>query len=180
MNPNSVFCTALSRGRAGRIVLSLKEAKFANKEISALFIDRNVRVERASSNEAVVPVIQSAEVLYGVMAWVASAACHIIPGTSPIIAVGPIATRFADAGIDSVADGLIDFGVPESEARRYETRIGEGLILVSVHAENSKKSEQARRIFSAAKADDIYTLSQDCLPAILTNNAYAMANTASA
>ena len=32
---------------------------------------------------------------------------------------------------------LVGFGVPEFEAKRYETRLGKGGILLSVHADNA-------------------------------------------
>lgn len=158
MPQRSVFCIALSRGRAGRIVLDLKEAKFSNTEISALFLDQSA----SGSHTAVVETrqveeapIHSAAVMIGVMAWIAAVACRVVPGNEPVIAAGPIANALGDAESGSLANGLIDFGVPHAEARRYENRIKDGNILVSVHTENSAKSEQARRIFSAAGAEDI-------------------------
>lgn len=168
MPQNSVFCIALSRGRAGRIVLDLKEASFSNTEISALFLDQCASPDLTTSTEAALLVddkpIQAPEVICGVMAWIAAVACHIVPGVDPIIAAGPIATTLSDAPISGVADGLIDFGVPQGEAKRYEARIKEGRILVLVHAESADKSDQARGIFSAAGAEDICTMTESSNP----------------
>ena len=91
----------------------------------------------------------------GVMAWIAAVACRIIPGVDPIIAVGPIASALNDAAVGGLAGGLIDFGVPQMQARRYEDKIKKGHILVSVHTENPVRSEKARKIFSAAGAEDL-------------------------
>jgi hypothetical protein len=164
MPQRSVFCIALSRGRAGRIVLDLKEARFSNTEISALFLDQSANTGRAVANEAVStagePLVQPADVICGVMSWIAAVACHVVPGADPIIAAGPIATALCEAPVSGVADSLIDFGLPKTEARRYEGRIKDGHILVSVHTESTDKSDQAREIFTAAGAEDICTMAE--------------------
>jgi hypothetical protein len=98
------------------------------------------------------------------MAWIAAVACHIVPGADPIIAAGPIASALSDADGGSVASGLIDLGVPQVDARRYEDRIRDGNILLSVHTETSDKSEQAREIFSAAGAEDICLMTESPSP----------------
>ena len=118
-------------------------------------------------------MIQPADVISGVMAWIAAVACHVVPGGEPIIAAGPIATVLSDAMVSGVADGLIDFGVPRSEAKRYEGRIKAGQILVSVHTESSDRSDQARVIFSAAGAEDICTMIEDCPAERETMDGYA-------
>jgi hypothetical protein len=165
MPQRSVFCIALSRGRAGRIVLDLKEAMFSNTEISALFLDQSAIASHAAGQEIRLAEdespIQSAAVICGVMAWIAAVACRVVPGIDPIIAAGPIASTLSDAEGGSVANGLIDLGVPHAEARRYEGRIKDGNILVSVHTESSDKSDQAREIFSAAGAEDICMMTEN-------------------
>ena len=95
------------------------------------------------------------------MAWIAAVACRVVPGVDPVIAAGPIANVLSNAEGGSVANGLIDFGVPHAEARRYEGRIRDGNILVSVHTESSDKSDQAREIFSAAGAEDICMMTEN-------------------
>jgi hypothetical protein len=46
-------------------------------------------------------------------------------------------------------------GIPEYEAKRYEGKIREGNILISVHAENSDEVSRAKDIFRKAGAEDI-------------------------
>jgi len=168
MPQNSIFCIALSRGRAGRIVLDLKEASFSNTEISALFLDQGANTSPAVADEAALavgePPIQSPDVLRGVMTWIAAVACHVVSGGDPIIAAGPIATALSDAPVAGVADGLMVFGVSPVQARRYEDRIKDGHILVLVHAESSEKSDQAREIFTAAGAEDICLMPEGFSP----------------
>jgi hypothetical protein len=46
-------------------------------------------------------------------------------------------------------------GIPEYEAKRYEGKLREGNILISVHAENSDEVSRAKDVFKQAGAEDI-------------------------
>jgi hypothetical protein len=46
-------------------------------------------------------------------------------------------------------------GIPEYEAKRYEGRVKEGGILVSVHCDSSEEISRAKDILKATGADDI-------------------------
>jgi hypothetical protein len=59
------------------------------------------------------------------------------------------------AAVGGVAGGLIGIGIPEYEARRYEGKIKEGNILISVHAGNPGQIDRARGIFERCGAHDI-------------------------
>jgi len=160
-----VFCVALSRGRAGRILLDLKAAKFSSTEISALFLGWSAPLRRAEASDryhlvSEIP-IQSADIICGVMAWIAAVACYVVPGVDPVIVAGPIATLLSEGSVNGVADGLIDLGLSRVEARLYEERIKNGHVLVSVDAESSERSDRARVIFSAAGAEDIQTMTRN-------------------
>jgi hypothetical protein len=164
MSKRSVFCIALSRGRAGRIVLDLKEAAFSCTEISALFLDQSAGVVQTASIEASASPdespIQPAKVIYGMMAWIAAVGFCIIPGDDPIIAAGPIAATLTDEMAFGVVGGLSDFGLSQEEASSYEYRVRNGHILVSVHTESLVAGDRAREIFAAAGAEDICTTTE--------------------
>src|SRR5919201_1378133 len=51
--------------------------------------------------------------------------------------------------------GLIGMGMPEYEAKRYEGKVKEGNLLISVHADDSTERDRAKEIFEAAGAEDI-------------------------
>jgi hypothetical protein len=74
-----------------------------------------------------------------------------IPGLGPFIAAGLITGLSPRAGIGVLA-GL---GIPTYEARRYESRIRKGGILLSVHAEESPWTKKAQRILEETGAEDI-------------------------
>jgi hypothetical protein len=87
-----------------------------------------------------------------------------IPGLGPFIAAGPIVAALAGVGAGGVVGGvtgaLIGFGIPEFEAKRYEGRIRKGAILVSVHCDNSQRSDAAKRIMERTGATDIGSTSE--------------------
>ena len=75
----------------------------------------------------------------------ASLAGLAIPGIGPIIAAGPIVATLAGAGTGAVAGGLIgglvDLGVPESDAQYYAESVRRGGALVTVRADQSRADE---------------------------------------
>ena len=76
--------------------------------------------------------------LGGVLAGIGALA---IPGIGPIVAAGPIAAGLtgaaAGAGVGGLAGALIGMGIPEDEAKEYESRFNEGKILVLIEDDGS-------------------------------------------
>jgi hypothetical protein len=50
---------------------------------------------------------------------------------------------------------LIGLGIPEYEAKRYEGKVKEGGILISVHSESNDETSRAKDIFKEEGAHDI-------------------------
>jgi len=98
-------------------------------------------------------------VVGGVLGWLAGVGTIAIPGVGPFLAAGPIMAALAGAGIGGTAGGLIGAlagaGIPEYEAKRYEGRIKEGGMLVSVHCDNSEWTSKAKDILERTGADDV-------------------------
>ena len=61
----------------------------------------------------------------------------------------------AGAALGGVTGALIGLGIPEYEAKRYEGKIKEGNMLISVHADDSTERDRAKAIFERAGAEDI-------------------------
>jgi len=87
-----------------------------------------------------------------------------IPGIGPFIAAGPIMAALSGAAIGAAVGGLtgtlVGMGMPEFEAKRYEGKIREGGILISVHADNGDWVNYAKMIFKDAGAQDISSSSE--------------------
>lgn len=50
---------------------------------------------------------------------------------------------------------LIGLGIPEYEAKRYEGKVKDGNILLSIHTEDGKERDRARKILEEGGAEDI-------------------------
>jgi len=79
---------------------------------------------------------------------VGAAAALFIPAVGPILAGGILASTLAGAAIGAVTGGiaaaLIDLGVPEEDARYYESEFQSGRILVTVRTDG--RYDEARSI----------------------------------
>src|ERR1035438_4007633 len=77
----------------------------------------------------------------------------------PFIAAGPIMGALAGLGVGAAAGGLIGalvgMGIPEYEAKRYEGRVKDGGILLSVHCDDSDWVKRADDILKHSGAEDI-------------------------
>src|ERR1051326_5617447 len=82
-----------------------------------------------------------------------------IPGLGPFLAAGPIMAALAGMGVGGAVGGLagalIGMGIPESEAERYDGRVRQGGILVSVHCDNSEWVGRAKDILKQTGAEDV-------------------------
>jgi uncharacterized membrane protein len=69
------------------------------------------------------------------------------------------------AAVGATAGGLVGalvgMGLPEYEAKRYESRVREGKILLSVHSENSDETKRAKEIFQRSGAEDIASAGEE-------------------
>jgi hypothetical protein len=78
---------------------------------------------------------------------------------SPFIAAGPIMATLAGAGAGGVVGGLVGalvgLGIPEFEAKRYEGRIKEGGILLSVLCDDSNSARKAKELLQQTRAEDV-------------------------
>jgi uncharacterized membrane protein len=95
----------------------------------------------------------------GTLGWLAGIGSLAIPGLGPFIAAGPIMAALSGAAVGAAVGGLtgalVGMGIPEYEAKRYEARVKEGNILISVHTEDSRQKDVAKQIFEQGGAEDI-------------------------
>lgn len=173
MSKKSVFAIANSRTQAERIVDSLRVAKFSSNDISVLFPDKDTTRDFAHEKntkapEGAVTGASTGGVVGGALGWVAGIGALAIPGVGPFIAAGPIIAALSGAAVGAavggIAGGLIGLGIPELEAKRYEGKIREGNLLISVHTDNSDQIDLAKKIFKDAGAEDITTANEASTP----------------
>jgi hypothetical protein len=173
MSKKSVFCIAATRHQADSIVDQLKASNFSNNDISVLFPDKGTTKDFAHEKntkapEGAVAGASTGGVVGGALGWIVGIGALAIPGVGPFIAAGPILAALSGAAIGAaaggIAGGLIGLGIPELEAKRYEGKVKEGNILLSVHTENSEEIKRAKEIFTHAGAHDICTTGESSAP----------------
>ena len=71
--------------------------------------------------------------------------------------VGALGGAAVGAAAGGVTGALVGMGIPEYEAKRYESKLKEGNILISVHSENSDETKRAKDIFNSAGASSVTT-----------------------
>jgi hypothetical protein len=160
----SVFCIAGSHSQAEAIVDRLKAAGFSNNDISVLFPDKRGTKDFAHEQHTKAPEGAAAGagtggILGGAVGWLAGIGALAIPGIGPFIAAGPLMAALSGAAVGAalggIAGALVGMGIPEYEAKRYEGKVREGNILISVHADNAREIEKAKTIYHEAGARDI-------------------------
>lgn len=170
MAKKSVFCLARDEEQASRIVDELKNTGFSNNDISVLLPDKSgtkdfAHKKSTKAPEGAVTGAGTGGVLGGVLGWLAGIGSLAIPGVGPFIAAGPIMAALSGAAIGAAAGGivgtLVGMGIPEYEAKRYESKIREGRILISVHSESSDETKRAKQIFERANAEDIASAGEE-------------------
>lgn len=143
---------------------ALRTAGFRNSDISVLFPENTGTKDFAHEKGTKAPEGASTGagtgvVVGGALGWLAGIGSLAIPGLGPFIAAGPIMAALAGAGVGGVVGGLtgalIGMGIPEYEAKRYEGRVKDGGILLSVHSDSSEWTKRAKKILEQTGAQDI-------------------------
>ncbi|MCU1337206.1 MAG: Succinyl-CoA ligase [ADP-forming] beta chain [Bryobacterales bacterium] len=160
----AVFGIYRGRAQAEQAIERLTSAGFSTNDISVLMSDEHSTKEFAHEKNTKAPEGAAAGaatggVIGGALGLLAGIGALSIPGVGPLIAAGPIMAALAGMGAGGAVGGLVGalvgMGIPEYEAKRYEGRIKEGGILVSVHCETSDEVSRAKEILEQTGAQDI-------------------------
>jgi hypothetical protein len=166
MNSKNVAVFGIYTGtlRAESAVNQLISAGFSENDISALLPDNESTRQFAHEKNTKAPEgtatgATTGGVVGGALGLLAGIGALAIPGVGPLIAAGPIMATLAGVGVGGTVGGLIGalagMGIPEYEAKRYEGRIKDGGVLVSVHCDTSEEIKRAETILKNTGAEDI-------------------------
>jgi hypothetical protein len=162
-----------TQAQAERIVGELQRAGFSGNDISALFPDKGgtrdfAHEQNTKAPEGAVTGASAGGALGGTLGFLAGIGALAIPGLGPFIAAGPIMAALsgaaAGAAVGGIAGALIGMGIPEVEAKQYESKIRGGNILLSVHTEDGAQRAQAKKILESAGATDVVTVGEKGVP----------------
>ena len=166
MSKTSVFGLLRDEAQACRIIEQLQSAGFSNNDVSVLLPDKSgtrdfAHKKGTKAPEGATTGAGAGGVVGGTLGWLAGIGALAIPGLGPFIAAGPIMAALSGAAVGAATGGivgaLVGMGIPEYEAKRYEGKVREGKILLSVHSENSDETKTAKEILKNAGAEDIAT-----------------------
>lgn len=164
MSNKSVFGIASSEAQASEIITQLKAAGFSNNDISALLPDKTGTKDFAHVHHTKAPEGATAGgilggALGGGVGWLAGAGLLALPGLGAFIAAGPLMAALSGVAVGGALGGFVGaltgMGIPEYEARRYEGKIKEGNILISVHCENEETLARGKNILDKGGAVNI-------------------------
>lgn len=178
----SVYAVFKNRAEVERVVCALRDRGFRSDDVSVLLADK--ASSREFAHEAGTKVPEGAATggtagmaLGGALGWLAGLGAIAIPGVGPFIAAGPAMGLLAGAGtggaIGALTGALIGLGIPEYEAKRYEGRLKDGGILVSVHCDDRDWVNRAEEIMKQCDGQDVSSRSEASIPDERTSSTHS-------
>jgi hypothetical protein len=169
----AVFGIAKNESQAIAIADQLKAAGFSSNDVSVLFPDKEgtkdfAHEQHTKAPEGAATGATGGAVLGGALGWMVGIGALAIPGLGPFIAAGPIMAALAGAAggaaVGGLTGALVGMGIPEYEAKRYEGKVKDGNILMSVHTEDSNERDRAKKILETGGAGDISYTGEASVP----------------
>jgi len=170
----AVFGLYPSVERAERAVDQLVDAGFSNADVSVLMADNQGSKDFAHEKQTKAPEgtttgVAAGGAIGGTLGLLAGIGALAIPGVGPFIAAGPIMGALAGLGVGGAFGGLVGalvgMGIPEYEAKRYEGRLKDGGVLLSVHCDTSEEITRAKEILKRTGANDIASAGEEAVGA---------------
>ena len=176
----AVFGLYPSVDRAEQAVDALLVASFSNSDVSVLMADSQSSKDFAHEKQTKAPEgtatgVAAGGTIGGTLGLLAGIGALAIPGVGPFIAAGPIMGALAGLGVGGAVGGLVGalvgMGIPEYEAKRYEGRVKDGGVLLSVHCDTSDQITRAKDILKRTGADDIASAGEEAVGATSSRDA---------
>ncbi len=173
----AVFGIYRTVGQAEGAVDALVIGGFSNADVSVLLPDNQNSKDFAHEKHTKAPEgtttgVAAGGTIGGTLGLLAGIGALAIPGVGPFIAAGPIMGALAGLGVGGAVGGfvgaLVGMGIPEYEAKRYEGRIKEGGILLSVHCATSDEISRAKETLKRTGAEDIASAGEAAATATAT------------
>jgi hypothetical protein len=161
---SAAFGIFANRSNAEAAVDQLTLAGFSSQDISALLSDKAESQEFATEDqtraaEAATAGAGVGGIVGGALGLLAGIGALAVPGVGPIIVAGPLMASLAGLGVGGAVGGLVGalvgMGIPEFEAKCYDTRLKDGATLLAVNCANSEEVARAREVLEAGGAEDI-------------------------
>ena len=170
----AVFGIYATVGQAERAVDALLLDRFSNSDVSVLLPDNESTKDFAHEKNTKAPEgattgVAAGGTIGGTLGLLAGIGALAIPGVGPFIAAGPIMGALAGIGVGGAVGGLVGalvgMGIPEYEAKRYEGRVKNGGVLLSVHCDTSEEIARAKNVLKRTGAEDIASAGEETVGA---------------
>ncbi|HVY80033.1 MAG TPA: hypothetical protein VG994_03550 [Steroidobacteraceae bacterium] len=162
----AVFGIYAAPAQAETAFNELLKAGFTSDDVSVLLPDRAgarplVHEKETKAPEGTATGVTTGGVIGGALGVLVGLGTLAIPGIGPLLAAGPIVAGLAGLGAGGAVGGLIGalvgLGIPEYEAKRYEGRVRQGGVLLSVHCETAGEVLRAKEVLTGSGASDVAT-----------------------
>jgi hypothetical protein len=166
----AVFGIFANRESAEAAVDRLTAAGFSTQDLSVLMSgmegSKEFAAGRDTKADATVGVAVGG-IVGGTLGLLAGIGAVAIPGAGPLITAGPIVASLAGLGVGGAVGGLVGalvgLGIPEYEAKRYDGRVKDGEMLLSIHCVRCEEVSNARAILTAVGAVDIASFGEESI-----------------
>ena len=168
-NNTATFGLYANREMAENAIDRLLASGFRNEDISVLLQDNVGTKDFAHEKHTKAPEgtttgVVAGGVIGGTIGLLAGIGVLAIPGLGPLIAAGPIIAALTGLGSGGMLGGiigaLVGMGIPEYEAKRFEGRIKNGGILLSVHCDDEEWTSKAKQLLRDTGAEDVSSASE--------------------
>lgn len=160
----AVFGIYPNRIAAEEAMGHLRSAGFRSTDASVLFPENQGTKDLAHEKNTKAPEGVTAGVIVGgivgaVLGYLIATGVLVVPRLAPYLAGGPIVTALAGAAalgvLAAIFGALVGLTMPEYEAKRFEGRIRDGGVLLSVHCDNHEWTKRAKNVLEETGAQDI-------------------------
>lgn len=160
---NHVTATFKTREAAESAVDRLINAGFFQEDISLLVTDTTrgaaFSIKQGDKSQEYEATGAEAGGVFGAIVALLISAAVIPSGGMALAVVGPVAATLAGLGVGGLTGGLIGalvgLGVPEHEAKLFESDVKSGGILLAVVAENVDEKKLAEKILRNTEATKV-------------------------
>lgn len=134
---------------------ALRAARFRQTDISVMYSDGSQALQLRESADLQAEVAdEPPESLGGVLSALSGIGAIAMRNDGPFMAAGPILATLAGAGAGLVS-ALRGLGIPETLVERFERRLKQGGLLLSVQCEDGEWANRAQRILEETGAEHV-------------------------
>lgn len=143
-----------SRSSAEKAVETLRQQGFSNEEINIISKKQSQDDDTDVVDDDIMDGTLTGGTIGGIGGLLLGAGALMIPGIGPILAVGPIAAAVGGAIAGGITGGLIDWGIPSEDSKRYEQEVVHGSILAIIRTD-ARKTDSVAQILRQNGAKEV-------------------------